>query len=955
MLTSRLPTTLLFCAALVGLHCPPAVAQSEPPAVAGSAATPGTAATTLELEEVVITGLRGSLTRSVEVKRDADTIMDSISAEELGKFPSRNVADALVNIPGITVERTTGGEAQRITIRGLGGDFNITTLDGRILPVEDSGREFNFDVLPADMIAGADVYKAVRAQNLEGSLGGAVDLRSAHPFDFHGLNIAGSAEGEYGDLPDKWGQKFSGVISNTFDDGRLGALLTVSYSKRDVRTDNLHEISSTAGTEDDWATDFNNSGVIGDTTQQFIFPQFYSVGTILGEHKRTGISGSFQFKFNDRMLLTVDGLYTHYDASTQNYASSNHVTPREDQEPATLADPTAQKWVPGTVRADANGVITNFSMTNLVAEVLDDTNDRVVDTHVYGANLRWDLTDRLQLVGDAYTADASRDSGGRDRFVVAGITDATGVFATRYNGLPDLQITIPGGRRLDQATNNDYRPHYIGLYGDNLDDRINSGKLDGKFDLNMSTAKTLKFGASLTDRHKTSDQIDNSAGGTDCLFCGYPFTFGQVPADVVLPLPVNNLLHDTPGNFPRNFATFNIDTYLNALVAAEQNPNVVVYCPPAIADTRACTPAELEEYPAGYATQVLAPNLPASFDVDERTTAGYLQVDFSGERWRGDLGVRVVHTTVESGGYSTFVQSLTKLPGQTADYDVVLADPAPVHGGGSYTKALPAVNFAYDLRPDLLLRLAASQAISRPSLYQLSPASDWSNWSSGTFFTYYAGNPNLKPTEATQYDVSLEWYFSPRSYLAGALFYKDIKNFVTGQTLLKSFTDPTSGVTVPYTEDVVVNGDTGTIEGAELAGQYLFDNGFGVAANLAVTSSTSHVGGVEGELPGVIPHSYNLKVLYEKHGWSNQVSYSYTSSFTAELDSPYIPGLPIEADAYEDLSATISYGFGRHWTAYIEGSNLLNNTDFRFSTYRNVPATYEAWGRAYFIGLRARL
>ena len=949
MLTSRLPPIFL-CVALTAVPGLPAGAQDA--AAAGTQAAASQSGSTAALEEVVITGVRASLVRSVEIKRDSDTIMDAITSEELGKFPSRNVADALINIPGITVERVSGGEAQRITIRGLGGDFNITTLNGRILAVEDSGREFTFDVLPAEMIAGANVYKAARAQYLEGSLGGAVDLLSARPFDFAGLHVAGSGEGEYDDLSGNWGQKFSGVVSDTFDDGRLGALLTVSYSQRDTRTDNLHEISSTSGTEDDWTTDFNGSGVIGDTTQQYIFPQFYSVGTILGQHTRTGVSGSFQFRPNDRMLLTIDGLYSHYDASTQNYASSNHVTPREDQ--SDTSD-EGQKWVPGTISADANGVITNFAMTSLTAEVLDDAIERTVNTHLYGGNFKWDITDRLQMIADAYTSEASRDSGGRDRFVVAGIVDSTGVFATRANGLPDLQITIPGNRSLDQATNADYRAHYIGIYGDNLDDRINSGKLDGKFELNWRAAKVVKFGVNLTDRRKTSDQIDNSAGGTDCHFCGYPFSFGEIGASVIQPLPVSDLLRNTPGNFPRNFASFNIDTYLNSLVNAEQNPNIVTYCPPDIANVGPCTPTELQQYPAGYATQVLAPNLPASFDVDEKTTAGYLQVDMAGDRWRGDLGVRLVHTKVNSTGYSTLVSSLTKQGGAQADYIVTFTDPTAVNGGGSYTKALPEMNFAYDLRPDLLLRLAASKAISRPSLYQLSPASDWSNWSSGSFITYFAGSPDLKPTEATQYDVSLEWYFSPRSYLSAAVFYKDITNFVTGVSVEKTFTDPNSGVTVDYTESDVVNGDSGTIQGAEVGGQYLFDNGFGVIANYTTTSSTSHLGGVTGELPGVIPHSYNLKLLYEKYGWSNQVSYSYASSFTHDLDSPYIPGLPIQSDAYKDLSATVAYAISPHITAYVEGTNLLNSDDFRVSTYRNVPAYYEAWGRAYFFGVRMRL
>ncbi len=902
-----------------------------------------------ELQEIVVTGIRASLGRALDMKRDAATILDAISAEELGKFPSRNVADALINIPGITVERTTGGEGQNITIRGLGGDFNITTLNGRILATEDTGREFRFDVLPSEMISGTDVYKAVQAQNLEGSLGGSVDLHSARPFDFKGFHAGGSVEGEYGDLPKKWGKRYSGVVSDTFLDDRLGALLVVSYSKRDTRTDNLHEISTTSGTETDWNTDFNNNGAIDSDGKAYYFPQFYSTGAILSQHERLGVSGAFQFKITDRALLTIDALHTRYDASQQNYASSNHVTPREDQSPETLADPNALKWVPGTVRADANGVITNFNMNNLTAEVLDDEVARVVKTDLFGANLKWDATDSLHIVADGYLSQSKRNSGGLNRFVVAGIPGATGVFATNDNSLPDLAITLPGNRALDQATDDDYRAHYIGIGGDNLKDRIVGGKLDFKLDIDRGVTRALKFGVNLTDRTKKSEVIDNN--DTACNFCGYPFSFGQIGAKVIQPPAIDDLLGDLPGNFPRHFATFDIDTYLASLARAENNPNVLTYCPD---PANGCPPAQ---YPTGYATQILKPDLPVSFQVKEKTTSAYIQGEFGGERWRADAGLRLVHTKVTSTGYSVeLAPGLIKIPGASADYIVNLTDPVPVSGGGSYTKALPAVNFSYDLKPDLRLRLAASKVISRPSLFQLSTSVDWSNWSSGSFITYHAGNPDLKPTEANQFDASLEWYASPRSYVAAAVFYKKVKNFVRDFVpVTKTYTDSQTGVTVTYDDVQVLNGDSGKIRGAEIGGQYLFDNGLGVVANFTKTTSSSNVDGISGKLPGVIPHSYNLKLLYEKHGWSNQVSYSYASSFTHDLDSPYVAGLPIVSDAYKDLSATISYQIGQHVTVFVEGTNLLKNADARFSTFRNVPAYYEAWGRAYFVGLRARL
>ena len=930
---SRRCSALLFAASSGVLLTPAAHGQ----------AAPSPTSTDETLQEVVVTSVRASLDAALAAKRNAETIVDSISSEGLGKFPSRNVADALGNVPGVVVQRTgiataaqnttSGGEGQFITIRGLGEGFTLVTLNGRILATDNVGREFAFDVLPSEMISGADVYKAARASNLEGSIGGAVDLRSARPLDYagKGLQLFGSADGQYSDLSDNWGRRVTGVVSNTFSDDRFGALMSVSWSERRVRTDNLHEYSANADTEANWATDINGNGVIDDDGTQYIWPHFYSVGTIVGKFERLGVTGALQFKPSDQLTLTADALYTRYDSSTNNYSASFHLDPREDQADESDA---GQKWNPGTVTVGPNNVVTGFQMNNLVAEVLDDESPRVVNTRMFGLNAEWQPLDRLSVSGDAYISQATRDSGGQSRFVVAGIPEASGNFSTNAAGLPNLVVTLPDGRGLDQATDDDYRAHYIGIQGDNLRDRVIGTKLDAKFDVDAGFFKDVKFGVARTTRHKTDLIIDN-ANTTSCNYCGYPFTFGSIGANVVRPMPVGHLLGDIGGNFPRVFASFDIDNYLSSLHRADNNPDIL-------------DPNTGEVYPAGYSDQILQPNLPYSFDVKEKTTAAYLQTDFAGERWRADVGLRFAHTSVDSKGHSIEILSITKLPGNTADYDVELSDPTPVSGGGSYSKPLPAANFSYDILPDLRARVAAAKVISRPSLDQLSSAIDASSAASGTFVIYNSGNPNLKPTQGSQYDLSLEWYLSPQSLLSAAVFYKDIKDFVTQVTSNEIIQNQNFQVVS------VVNGDSATIKGAEIAGQYIFDNGLGVVANYTTTSSNARLGGVSGELEGVIPHSYNVKLLYEKYGWSNQVSYSWASRYTSVL-SGFIPGVSVYTDPYKDLSATVSYSFDKHFTVFVEGSNLLGETQYAYNTYRDVPAQYQQSGRFYFVGMRTRL
>jgi TonB-dependent receptor len=890
-----------------------------------------------ELEEVVVTGVRASLLRSMDAKRNATTIVDAISAEELGKFPDRNVAEALGNIPGVTVGRDGRGEGRNITVRGLGEDFSVTTLNGRILPTDTTDRSFAFDILPSEMISGAEVMKAVQASATEGSIGGSIDLRTARPLDNRGTKFSASLEGDYGDLPKKTGYKAGGIVSTTFADNTMGALLSATYSKSNIRTDNMREYSPAQDTEIGQQFDFNNNGSIDDDGAQYIWPLFYSNGVVLGERRRLGLSGTYQFQPSEAVKLTVDALYSHYNASTSNYSQSNFLSPRNDLE-------SPIKWDTGSVRTDANGVVTNFSMTDtLVAEVLTYDEPRVVNTYQAGANLEWQATDALSFVFDGYQGEARHRAGGKNRFVVAGITDSSGVFATRGGDLPDLQITIPGGRSIDQATDADYRAHYIGIQGDDLSDRITGLKLSGKLMREVGALQSIEFGAAWTNRRKIENVLDNSFT-TACNYCGYPFTFGAIGAQVIKPFPVSGLLKKQPGNFPRSFAIFDIDTYLAALPGADNNSAII-------------DPNTGEPYPAGYSTQIIALDGPLSYRITEKTSAGFVQANFGGDRWHADAGVRLVHTNVNSNGATTTIRSIVKRPGNQADFDVQFNDPTPTSGGGSYTKVLPSVNYAWDFTAQLRLRLAAAQVLSRPTFAQLSPASDPSAAQSGTFILFDAGNPNLKPTTADQFDASLEYYESSRMSLSAAVFYKRIKNFASSvpvdETVTPTNQPPGEPTSFDFTRVMVVNGDSGRVLGAELGGQYFFANGFGVQANTTFNHSRANIDGVRGKLEGAIPYSSNLKLFYEANRVSTQVSWNHAARYTVSL-SGLIAGLAVKETSYDEVSASFEYAITESFKAYVEGSNLLNDAISQYNTYRNVPAFYESSGRAFFFGVRSR-
>ena len=198
---------VVFCAAA------PWVAQLSLADTAAAADAPSIASSAKDepLQEVVVTGLRASLTKSLEEKQNAVVVQDSINALELGRFPDADVADSLRHVPGVSILRTTGGDGLYVAVRGLGQNYNIVTLNNRILATDDDGRALAFDVLPSDVISGADVLKSSQASALEGSIGGTVNLRTAHPFDNPGLHAAVRVEENYNDMSQLQGHEGFGI------------------------------------------------------------------------------------------------------------------------------------------------------------------------------------------------------------------------------------------------------------------------------------------------------------------------------------------------------------------------------------------------------------------------------------------------------------------------------------------------------------------------------------------------------------------------------------------------------------------------------------------------------------------------------------------------------------------------------------------------------------------------
>ncbi len=880
-------------------------------------------------QTVVVSGTRASLTKSLDLKRNSTIVQDSISATELGRFPDDNVADSLSHINGISITRTSGGEGQYVGVRGFGSGYNIVTLNDRILATDGDGRDFAFDVLPSDVISGADVLKSAQASQVEGSIGGTVNLRSARPFDNPGTHAALRIEGDHNDMSRLNGRKVSGVFSTTNGARTLGVVLGAVWSKSDERTDSLSY--NTYDANNPGSFDLNGDGTISADESNLVATCCIAFGSNFQKKQRVAFSGALEWKPSADLHLTLDGLMTHLNAPEAGYNEAYYPA----YTPGRWSDVTATR-----------GLITGFTANAFVPEMANISIDREVKTSQVGLNGQWTWSPTLKFGADVYRSKSIRDEGGKDTFLVAGIAgDSTLKWQTTNNGLPDIAVTLPDGRDLatalaaGQLGDADYGIHYVGLSGDNIHDTVTGGTVSGRYDIDLGVLESLDFGVGRTQRQKVRDYIDNDWTGGSCQYCDmYSTTFASLGQHVVSPLTVPNFMKGAGGKFPHSLVQFNANAYLNALKALDGQP--------VMADGQ----------PTGD-TFDFARTLPSrdptnSYDVVEKTTSAFLEGNLSGEKWSGNVGVRLVRTTTTS---ATAFNQILAIDDPTPDIatsspTVTYSDPEPVFERGSYTKVLPSANFSYWLDKTLQLRLGAAEVMARPSLDKLAPTRT-DTTIDRVYVITIAGNSKLKPTTARQEDLSLEWYYKPKSALTLAVFAKQISNFVTTQTT----NDVDIGVPgYLYTIISPINGDRGTVAGLELGFQHLFDNGFGVRMQYTRNKSKAWVQGqYVGQLEGVAPSTSSLGLLYEKDKLSASLSFDHTSSYVVASSTE--AGWPNIAAPLMWVTASASYDLNDHLKLFVEGKNL-SDALYRSNLGRaDASYGYSAWGRTVTAGISLKL
>jgi len=960
-----------------------------------------------QLEEVVVTGLRKSFESSLEDKKNSLVVQDSINAEELGRFPDADVADSLQHIPGITISRTTGGEGQKVSVRGFGPQYNIVTLNNRILATDDDARDLAFDVLPSEIISGADVLKSTQASALEGSIGGTVNLRTASPFENRGLHAGAHVEGNYNDMSELWGKKFSAFLANTMFDDTLGFLVGGVYSNNKTRTDSLNAYSQNI-----YGPAFYPFDATQDTpgaTPLIASPCCITFGSIFDDKKREALSGSLEWRPFEGFKLVADGLWTKLEDKQNGYNQSYYFPYGTDAAENPL-------WSNATVN---NGIVTAVTSAAFQPEIVNNTINRNVVTSLYGLRGSWQATDRFKMDFDAYRSTASRPEGGTDTFVTAGLVsqDPTApdilVMQDLPHSLPSLNVLVPPSQLgmtacpsgtgsttnagycsynalMNSGALNDnkyWSTHYDGLNGFSVHDQVTGFTLDGAWKAQMGPLDSILFGAGYSNREKRRDDESNDwtngSGQYGLLYntagcpvqCA-PYSFGSQGFNVISMTSPPHFMQGAGGSYPAVLPRLDVGQLFAFMKSLDGKPNPQ-FCKDST-DPSSCLPFN-------FADTLPQRNPFNSYDVVEKTFSFYTEATFQGDRWSGNVGVRVVHTKTDATTAQSVPVSLwTADPNaSTVTYNVQYSDAQSFEENASYTFALPSANFSYWLIPEQVqLRAAGGETIARPNLNQLAPNAT-NNAQNGEPQLSYTGTAGLKPIKAWNIDLSAEWYYQPHAAVTLGVFGKKVRDDIytgvnTSVDLGTVKYDGGPPGTVPgvpflWTITAPANGAKETYTGVELTWQHFLEMGLGAHAQVTHTWSKGYDqdGNPTGAVNQAPPTTASLSLIYDKGPFNADVNWDYTSRYTSYCaQCTEVPGFPAITDPFSWVTASVHWRAFAGFEVYVEGRNLTNaiartylngNALLPWAPGQQVGASasgvgygYTAFGRSYVAGVSYR-
>ena len=929
-----------------------------------------------QTEVIQVRGIRSSLSEAMALKKTAPSIQDSIVAEDIGKFPDQNVAESLQRITGVMISRNNG-EGSKISVRGMGPQFNAVKVNNRTIATTDRGREFDFQSLPSELISGADVIKASRANIAEGSLGAYVNISTARPLNSTGFHAATSANISYNDLAEDYGNKVSAIVSNTFADDEFGVLFGFSRQTSTNRIDaaGTTHWGSFQADNDTWitgpATDVNGQAV---TQGTIWYPGRGTFTLDTEERERTSANLTFQWQPNDDTIHTFDVLYT--DLSRQ--AGSNGI-----QVPL-----QGSGW--NDVVVSENYTLLEGARNQKPIDIWMQERGQESDTLALGLNSQFYRGSWKFATDFAYSKSTATPKA--NTLVAHAINpnydDTLGIYDPNYIDGQIKGLTAQDYLNIDNYgdimsidTSVEYedpaaiRTHWNDIQHKELEDEIFEAKLDASYTLDSGMLTSIDMGAAYSDREKSQAvyKINHGCYNTE-LWVQPDITTAQEQYDfdnTLLPyntcgqhidlddslFRVNsgNFLANESGDFPRNFVLLNdFNAYKQAIADIRQEPN--------------------------WTQEYLAPA--ESVANTEETMALYsqlnLETDFDDISVTGNVGLRYVKTKTSSTGHRKFRDSINDVYEQNEGVivEIQYTDPEALTVDKDYSHLLPSANVNIDLANGFFIKGAAAKVITRPALEDTGVNSTYPLRIRADQYNTKSGNPYLEPYEATQYDLSLEYYADNGNAYSAGLFYKDIGTFISQKTVQKDTgyvaVNQNWGTFYEYSEEQA-NRSGGKVSGIEVAALHYFDylpswlSGFGVQANYTFTDSKDdeaakdeiareNVLSAGSGLEGFSENAYNIIGFYDKDGFQARLAYNWRDSYLKYRSGPVIGsnGLPQHVQDYGQFDFSTSYDINEMFTLSAEAINLTNEKIVEYADVRERVTLVQYSGRRFQVGIKAK-
>lgn len=942
-------------------------------------------------EEVVVLGIRASLSQAIDIKRDAGSIVDGITAEDIGKLPDTTIADSLQRVTGIQIQRSAG-EGARLNVRSmpqvsmqLNGESFLSS--GSITTAQP-----DFADVPAELLAGVDVIKSSEASTLSGGVAGTVNLRTRRPLELNeGWTLAGSAEGSRGSYTDDTGHKLS--LFAGYNGGRIGGMIGLTNSKAILANYRYGMYT------DWWFRGYNEDAnwpgrdvpldLTGDNdTADAVFGTIdYGVTNRSTERDRKGVSAAIQFEASDALTLTGELFYTEMEQFERTngiivdnaWASYDWVYP---------VNPVAR--TPGESAANPRGFYTASIFDLEALRIMAKSENQSDDRNSLNLNLQadWTVSDSLKTTfrfvhGKAENkhlsnvADANITSGAQHSLntVVNGVAtpaNPNGIGPERVPIHGDMsgkypRFTFPNGFAQDRNT--------YGLVStfshENRDEssELNVLRFDGEwtFDERGSLEFGYRYGAREVERRQFDYVAPFTANDAD----GNPVTVYSKWKDSGLPVTNGG---DTIGK-TWTFDELNNFGWIHTVsdFGPASDGNSYYFIDPKAADDPFAFQNRL------YPGNIRVENFGRSYIVDEDTHTLYLQGNFSSDwvvPFSGNVGVQMVRTFLDIHLNNTLASQTIEVDGAT--YPTLSGTPLPYNGTAvrnrSFTDFLPRANIAFDLTEDSKLRFAFTKTLTQLDTNDLGLGLVYTinnNAPLGVFQAVNAsqdGNPNMLPWRADNLDISYEYYFGDTGIISAGLYRIDVKtSIVTTQTTTPAI--PDSDGVIRDSDGVIAlttrgNDLGGVVQGIELSYQQGFENLPGAWSGLGTTLNYTWADGESAQkdfygkklpMSDNSEHQFNAILWYEYEGLQARLAWNYRSERL--IGVPSNDGNPAAwwAAPTTFLDASISYDINDNFTIYLQGTNLTEEFEETYMQWKDVLVNQSIFEARYMVGLRARL